>query len=234
MTLEMERDLESRLTYKFRNSSLLEQALTHRSFHFENRAQSLGHNERLEFLGDAVLDLGISAELMRLYPDESEGVLSKWRASLVNEASLAERSAALDIGRHLKVGRGEHLAQAAHRPRLMASVFEAIVGAIFQDGGWEPVSAFLASHFAEMLKLVSLSHDYASDYKTRLQELVQKETHAPPDYRVTGTDGPDHHKTFFVEVSVRGEVLAVGSGTSRKQAEQEAAKVALALRKVEA
>lgn len=221
------RDLESHFSYQFRDPSLLEQALTHRSFFFENRARSSGHNERLEFLGDAVLDLAISAELMRLYPDENEGVLSKWRASLVNETSLAEKAVNLEIPSFLRVGRGELMSQALQRPRLLASAFEALIGALFLDAGYEQAAAFVAKQFHETLRHVSATSDFEADYKTRLQERVQKETHAPPDYRIVKTEGPDHNKRFFVEVSVKGQVLAMGEGPSRKQAEQQAAQLAL-------
>lgn len=220
-------DLQSHLAYQFRDQNLLEQALTHRSFFFENRSRSSGHNERLEFLGDAVLDLAISAELMRLYPDENEGVLSKWRASLVNETSLAEKATSLDLAGFLRVGRGELMSQALQRPRLLASAFEALVGAFFLDAGFERAASFVLEQFHETLRHVSATSDFEADYKTRLQEKVQKETHAPPDYRIVKTEGPDHNKKFFVEVSVKGQVLAMGEGPSRKQAEQQAAQSAL-------
>jgi len=220
-------DLESSFSYKFKNPLLLEQALTHRSFYFENRERSSGHNERLEFLGDAVLDLAISAELMRLYPDENEGVLSKWRASLVNENSLAEIATNLNLAAYLRVGKGELLSQALQRPRLLGSAFEALVGAMFVDSGFETSKIFLSEQFFEGLRHVSATSDFESDYKTRLQEKVQKETHAPPNYRIVKTEGPDHNKKFFVEVSVQGKVLAMGEGNSRKAAEQQAAQMAL-------
>ena len=220
-------DLQSHFSYQFKDEHLLEQALTHRSFYFENRGSTRGHNERLEFLGDAVLDLAISAELMRLYPDENEGVLSKWRASLVNEASLAEHAGNLSLGQYLRVGKGELVSQALQRPRILASAFEALVGAMFIDAGYEVTKNFLAEQFHATLRHVSATSDYESDYKTRLQEKVQKETHAPPDYRIVKTEGPDHNKKFFVEVSVQGKVLATGEGASRKQAEQQAAQLAL-------
>jgi ribonuclease-3 len=220
-------DLESLFSHTFQDPLLLEQALTHRSFHFENRSRSQGHNERLEFLGDAVLDLAVSNELMRLYPEESEGVLSKWRASLVNENSLAERAGALNLKLYLRVGKGELASQALQRPRLLASAYEAVIGALFLDGGFEVARKFLAEQFHEELRHVSATMDFESDYKTRLQEKVQKETHAPPDYRIVKTEGPDHNKKFFVEVSVQGKVLATGEGASRKQAEQRAAELAL-------
>ena len=164
------RDLESRFSYTFKNQALLEQAVTHRSFYFENRDTSPGHNERLEFLGDAVIDLAISDQLMRLYPEETEGVLSKWRASLVNEASLAEISHTLQLSKYLKLGKGELMAQASLRPRLLASALEAVVGALYQDGGWESAKSFIFSTFAEPIRQVSSTHDFEADYKTRLQE----------------------------------------------------------------
>jgi len=221
------RELESHFPYPFDQPQLLEQALTHRSYYFENRSRSSGHNERLEFLGDAVLDLAISSELMRLYPEENEGVLSKWRASLVNETSLAEKASSLDLGLYLRVGKGELLSQALQRPRILASAYEALIGAFFLDGGFEKTEKFVADQFQEDLRNVSASAEFEADYKTRLQEKVQKETHAPPDYRIIKTEGPDHNKKFFVEVSVQGKVLATGEGASRKQAEQQAAQLAL-------
>lgn len=220
-------DLQSHFPQPFRNPALLEQALTHRSFYFENKQSSPGHNERLEFLGDAVLDLAISDALMNLYPDESEGVLSKWRASLVNESSLAEISLGLNLSQYLRLGRGELMAQASSRPRLLASAFEALIGALYVDGGWDVARTFLQSVFATALKDVSATSDFEGDYKTRLQEKIQKITHAPPDYRIVKTEGPDHNKMFYVEVSVKGEPLAMGTGSSRKSAEQRAAKIAL-------
>lgn len=219
--------LESLIDYKFKQRGLLLQAVTHRSFHSENKSLSVGDNERLEFLGDAVLDLVVSHELMRLYPTESEGVLSKWRASLVNEARLAELALTINLNPFLRLGRGELLSQASARPRIMSSALEAVVGAMFLDGGYIAASTFVARLFEPVLRSVSATTEFEGDYKTRLQEMIQKETHAPPDYRIVRTEGPDHNKTFFVEVSVQGQVLATASGLSRKSAEQQAAKIAL-------
>lgn len=218
--------LPKKLGYEFRAPTLLEQALTHRSFHNENPAESKGHNERLEFLGDAVLDLIISEKLFSLHPDLAEGDLSKLRASFVNESSLAEISRGMEIGKSLRLGRGEEITNGCDKPRLLACTFEAIVGAIYLDGQYEKAKTFVLKHFDERLSAPFAEGDHA-DYKTRLQEKTQQQHRKTPIYELLGEQGPDHEKVFRVCVKLDGVVLGEGEGRSKKAAEQLAAQVAL-------
>lgn len=210
----------------FRDPNLLTQALTHRSYHNENITQSVGHNERLEFLGDAVLDLALSDLLMTEFPHLSEGDLSKFRASLVNESELAKIALELKFDHHLRLGRGEINTGGAQKPRLLASVFEAYVGALYIDSGFQVTLDWLREVFVP--RFVALNHeDRDRDFKTRLQERAQELHHQTPTYELLKEQGPDHNKVFVVKVRLGTETLAEGEGRSKKQAEQEAARVAL-------
>jgi ribonuclease III len=220
-------ELSTKLGYVFKNTDLLRQALTHKSFHFENIEGSVGHNERLEFLGDAVLDLVLTAELMRLLPEKAEGELSKIRASLVNETVLAELAGEFAIDHHLLLGKGEKQSGGATKPRLLASCLEAIYGALFQEAGYNEASIIINKMFADRLTRLDLSVHFKDDFKTRLQEKLQGSTKQTPQYTLQGAEGPDHEKTFHVTVSVNSQVIASGSGKSKKQAEQDAARRAL-------
>jgi ribonuclease-3 len=212
---------------EFRNRELLDQAITHKSFHNENPRTSNGHNERLEFLGDAVIDLALSDYLMGRFPEMSEGNLSKVRASLVNEQALAQ--VALDMGfdRALRLGKGEAATGGARKPRLMASAFEAFVGCLYKEMGYLECSKFLAELFSVKVDELDLSVSYATDYKTRLQEVMQEKKRITPTYKVIKEEGPDHDKLFHVEVCLEERALALGCGKSKKQAEQHSAMVAL-------
>lgn len=212
---------------EFKNPALLQQALTHKSFHNENAKLSNGHNERLEFLGDAVLDLAVSDFLFHANPTMNEGDLSKIRASLVNEAALSEIARTMNMGDHLKLGKGESLTGGATKPRLLASAFEALVGALYLDQGYEVAKSFLADKFAAKLAALDDQVFYRDDYKTRLQELVQEVHRRTPVYELIGEEGPDHDKTFSVNILLDNKVLGTGTGKSKKQAEQEAARIAL-------
>jgi len=228
MTFESSiKELSEKLGYSFKNADILRQALTHKSFHFENIEGSAGHNERLEFLGDAVLDLVVTAELMRLLPEKSEGDLSKIRASLVNETVLAELAAELNVTDFLLLGKGERQSGGATKPRLLASCLEAVYGAIFEDAGYDQASAIVVKMFSERLKEMDFSIHYKEDFKTRLQEKLQGLTKQTPFYALVSSEGPDHEKTFHVSVSVNAKIMANGSGKSKKQAEQDAARRAL-------
>ncbi len=222
-------DLQQILGYTFKNTDLLRIALTHRSFHFENKESSIGHFERLEFLGDAVLDLILSEALMVQYPDVDEGTLSKWRASLVNEQSLCDIAKNLQLARFLYLGRSEtqNREQASHRPRMLASAFEAVVAAVYQDAGLETVRTFIAREFQPLIERLDKNIEFALDYKTRLQEYAQRRWKTLPEYRLAGSTGPEHQKIFRYEVYIGDQVLGTGEGNSRKAAEQEAAKAAL-------
>lgn len=219
--------LSERLKREFRDPALLEQALTHKSFHNENINISRGHNERLEFLGDAVLDLALSDILMRLYPAQHEGELSKLRASLVNEAILAEVASEFEFSKYMRLGRGELQTGGAQKPRLLASVFEAFVGALYLDAGFNETLRLLEAIFTPRIQQLDGQVHFARDYKTRLQELTQETHRLAPLYVILEETGPDHDKNFVVQVKVADKEIAVGQGRSKKQAEQEAARLAL-------
>ncbi|MER3421872.1 MAG: ribonuclease III [Nitrospiraceae bacterium] len=216
--------------YNFRQSRLLDEALTHKSHVNEVREKDRKHNERLEFLGDAVLTLIMSEYLAASFPDFTEGELSKLKARLVSEASLAKAARRLDLGNLLKLGRGEELTQGREKPSLLANVLEAILAAIYLDGGLESARKFVLRAFAQDLKELQ---DFGGpsileDYKTRLQEWCQKQYDTLPQYVTVRETGPDHQKTFEVRLLIRGEVRGAGVGRSKKEAEQMAAKQALA------
>jgi ribonuclease-3 len=227
MTLKMTEFMMAQLGYTFKDPCLLQSALTHRSYFVENRGKAPGHFERLEFLGDAVLDLILSEALMEAHPQAEEGTLSKWRASLVNETTLAAIARQMQLGRYVYVGKSEEAMRPALRPRLLASAFEAVVAALYLDAGLPVVRAFILRHFATLIGDLNIQNEFAADFKTRLQEWAQKHFRVVPEYKLVGADGPDHARTFTIEVTVKNEWLGQGSGKSRKEAEQSAANVAL-------
>ncbi len=214
--------------YQFKDQQLLLQAFTHRSFHNEQGAQTpSGHNERLEFLGDAVLDLGLSDLLMRQLASSPEGDLSKIRASLVNERVLSELALEYGIDQRLRLGRGEAQSGGAQKPRLLSSAFEAYVGALYLDGGFDMAMKFIEESFSSRLQKIDPYQSFSEDYKTRLQELAQQSFRQTPTYELKSEEGPAHDRLFSVVVSLQGQGLASGQGRSKKQAEQEAARKAL-------
>ncbi|MET0500539.1 MAG: ribonuclease III [Candidatus Binatia bacterium] len=213
--------LEKALGYSFSDATLLVRALTHVSY---NREKSAGHNEVLEFLGDAVLDLAISDLLMRSFPEKSEGDLSRMRAALVNSTVLAEKAALIKLGLSLRLGKGEERSGGRAKPSILAGAFEALLGAVYRDGGYEPAKRLVEKYFAADVNEKTLGQQ---DYKTRLQEISQMLFHAPPDYRLISESGPDHDKCFVTEIAVGGNVFGKGDGKTKKQSEQEAAKQAL-------
>jgi ribonuclease-3 len=219
--------LEWKLEFRFMNRNLLNRALTHKSFHNENKTTSVGNNERLEFLGDSVLSLVLSEQLMRQYPEAPEGHLSKARASLVNEQVLTEVALELEVNEMLRLGKGELTSGGNEKPRLLASAVEAVLGAIFIDSGFEAAKRVILNLFEDRLSRVDLEEQYQQDYKTRLQEIIQERFKSTPIYEVISENGPDHNKEFRVEVKLQDEVLATGLGLSKKQASQEAARLAL-------
>lgn len=217
--------LEKALSYSFKNLALLEEALTHRSFIHESHSAS-AHNERLEFLGDAVLALAISHLLMQANPDFPEGDLSKLRAALVNRERLMECAKHVDLGRYLLLGRGEECADGRHKMSLLADAYEAVVGAIYLDRGYAAVFEVIQGQFRELLNQVS-EESFLKDYKTQLQEKVQLLFRTVPRYVVKSATGPDHAKVFHVELWVNQQQVASGDGKSKKMAEQAAASQAL-------
>jgi ribonuclease-3 len=213
--------LQGELRYRFADAGLLARCLTHVSY---ERSQKDGHNEVLEFLGDAVLGLAISELLIRHYPERSEGDLSRMRAGLVNADVLAEKAAQLNLGALLRLGKGEERSGGRTKPSILAGAFEALVGAVFRDGGYSAALGVVERYFAANLGEKQLGQ---RDFKTRLQEISQMLFRSPPVYRIVSENGPDHAKRFVTEIAVNGKVLGRGEGSSKKQSEQEAAKKAL-------
>jgi ribonuclease-3 len=220
--------LEERLGYRFRAIGLLERALTHRSFLNEQVALSGGgreDNERLEFLGDAVLSLTIGHLLMEAFPERAEGELSKTRAHLVSAEGLAEVAAALQLGQWLFLGRGEEQTGGRRKPSLLADACEAVIGAVYLDGGFGEALDVVRRLFGQALQ--EARESAGRDWKTRLQERAQALFKLPPRYSVIGTAGPDHDKTFEVAASIGEREYSRASGKSKKEAEQRAAERAL-------
>ena len=215
--------------YRFTNPSFLIEALTHKSYVNERRDSVRKHNERLEFLGDAVLSLIMSDYLARRYPELSEGALSKLKAKLVSEAPLANAARRLDLGARLKLGRGEELSNGRDKTSLLADAFEAIIAAIYLDGGLEASRTFTIEALTDELGQIDVLKEKpgGDDYKTRFQEWCQKRHELLPRYVIVRETGPDHQKLFEVEVLVNDKVFGIGRGHSKKEAEQEAAQRAL-------
>ena len=216
---ELERFQEA-LGYRFRNPALLRRCLTHVSC---GRGADV-QNETLEFLGDAVLGLAVSDLLMRRFPQGSEGDLSRMRASLVNRKRLAEKARRLRVGAVLLMGKGEERTGGRRKDSILAASFEAVLGGIHREGGYEVVRPVVESHFAADLDHEGLGLD---DYKTRLQEVIQRLYRVLPTYRLVRQTGPSHDKCFETEIRVEGRRVGQGTGRSKKQSEQEAARQAL-------
>lgn len=218
--------LEERLRYRFKDRALLERALTHRSFSHERGARRR-HYERLEFLGDALLGFVVSAWLWRDDPEAPEGILSRRKQAVVRAETLAAVAADMGIGDALRLGRGEEATGGRAKGSLLADAFEAILGAVYVDGGLRPARSFVLRHLGRALHGARGARDLTDDYKTRLQERIQAARRETPRYRVAATRGPAHAREFSVEVLIGSEVVGDGVGSSRKQAEQEAAHRAL-------
>jgi ribonuclease III len=217
-------ELQDRLGCRFEDLGFLETALTHKSYANEHPHENRPCNERLEFLGDAVLDLAVGHLLMSSYPDETEGMLSRWRANLVNEKNLAEKARSLDLGRFLRLGKGEERTLGREKSSLLANTFEAVIGAIYLDRGYDPVFAVVATQFNRELVEMLEGIPAEEDFKTRLQEHTQSILKVTPRYTLKGEEGPDHDKLFHVELDLGGGSKALGHGKSKKEAEQRAAR----------
>lgn len=217
--------LQEQLGFQFKNLAVLEQALTHKSFHYENLESSSGDNERLEFLGDAVLDLAVGAFLMELFPENDEGDLSKKRAYLVSENGLAEIAEQIGLNQNIRLGKGEDSAGGSDKPRILSGAFEAVIGAIFTESGYEKCDQLVRRLFLKRAE--GLTFDDTCDSKSRFQELVQEREKTTPLYKVLQEHGPDHQKEFEIGVYVKEELIAEAKGKSKKIAEQEAARIAL-------
>ena len=219
--------LERSSAYRFRDRGLLEHAMTHTSRANEDASGGVFDNESLEFLGDAVLGFVIADLLFREFPEYDEGQKSKTKAALVSTTTLARQAERLRIGDHLLLGRGEEKTGGRRKQALLADGYEALIAAIYLDGGIEQARAFLAREFAPLLADVRTRGLADEDYKSALQEYLQSHDQPLPEYRVAGTIGPDHNKLFQVEVVVKGEAIADATGPSKKEAEQEAARRAI-------
>jgi ribonuclease III len=224
-------ECEKNLSYTFKNKQLLFEALCHSSYVNELPKQQLRDNERLEFLGDAVLNLVVGHLLMVQDPKMKEGDLSRFRAMLVNESQLAAFARNINLGSFLQLGKGETQSDGQNKQSILADTFEAVIAAVYLDGGY--ISAFeLIQHYFQILIETIGAQTIYNDYKSRLQELAQGSLKAVPEYAVIRENGPDHDKTFGVEVRVQ-ELRADGTGKSKKAAEQEAAKNALLVLEVD-
>lgn len=215
--------VESALGYRFQDLDLLETALTHRSYVNEHPKEGLQSNERLEFLGDSVLNLAISHILMKAHPGEPEGVLSRWRAALVKERSLAQKARRMELGAHLRLGRGEERSQGRDKDSVLADAYEALLGAVYLDAGFDAALRVIEDQFREDV-LERPWGPMDEDFKTRLQEHTQSLMRVTPRYVLVSEQGPDHDKVFHVRVEVGEHWLGFGRGRSKKEAEQQAAR----------
>jgi ribonuclease-3 len=220
-------EIETRLGYRFRDRGLLEHALTHKSRAAEDVSGGVADNESLEFLGDAVLGLVVADALFRQYPNYNEGQKSKIKASIVSTQALARQAEEIRLGDHLILGRGEEKTGGRFKQALLADAYEALIAAIYLDGGLEAAETFLRRELKNAIDAGAVRNFVGQDYKSALQERVQALGRPLPEYRIAGETGPDHRKIFEIEVVVGGEVLGAASGKAKKEAEQEAARLAL-------
>ena len=215
--------LEQEIGYEFKNKQFLETALTHTSYAYEKKKQS---NEKLEFLGDSILEFVSSEYLYQNYPELKEGEMTKVRASVVCENSLHEIAKMHNFSDFLKLGKSERISQKEVRPAIMADSVEAVIAAIFLDGGLEPAKQFILKNLTKPIENAT-KHIGQKDYKTVLQEILQKNGNVHIEYQIIDEKGPDHEKIFTAEVKYNDKILALGNGKSKKLAEMEAAKLAL-------
>ena len=220
----MIKDLETAIGYRFRNITLLQNALTHSSYANEHWHDSLKSNERLEFLGDSILGMSVAAHLYKTFPDRPEGDLTRMRADMVCEQALAAIAMRVNLGEHLLLGHGEEQGGGRTRPSILADAVESVIAACYLDGGIEA-----ARELIQRLVLCNVPEKKLqnADYKTALQELVQQKKNQVLSYTLVGESGPDHNKQFTVSVSLNGTIVGEGTGSSKKRAEQEAARAAI-------
>jgi ribonuclease III len=220
-------ELEILMGYSFKNQALLLQALTHRSFVNEHEAEKLRHNESLEFLGDSVLGFLISSRIFKHYPELTEGELSKMKAYLVSAANLVKLAEIIRLGEFVLLSRGEEKTGGRSKRAIVVDAYEAIIGAIYMDGGVEAASDFVDRQIEAFLEGQDLKELTYGDFKSALQEHLHNLGRPEPIYRVVDEIGPDHKKTFVVQVMIRDEVIAESSGRTKKEAQQSAARLAL-------
>ncbi|RCW61990.1 RNAse III [Halanaerobium sp. ST460_2HS_T2] len=220
------KEFEKSLKLDFNDKLLIQRALTHKSYPNENRRLNIKDNERLEFLGDSVLSLSVSTYIFKKFSDLPEGELAKMRAVIVSAPILAEVAKRIELGQFLFLGKGEEMTGGRERDSILADTMEAIFGALYLDQGFTVAADFIL----ELLKvdIVNVAEgNHIQDYKTMLQEVIQENGNHRPEYEVVDEEGPDHNKTFIVAVKLNDDNLGSGQGSSKKEAEQEAAKVAL-------
>jgi ribonuclease-3 len=222
-------NLELEIGYAFRSRALLDQALTHKSFANERPEAKLQHNEALEFLGDSVLGFIVSAWLLKRFPHLPEGKLSKMKAYLVSEPNLVELAKKINLGRYLIINRGEEKTGGRRKRALLANAYEALIGAMYLDGGIEAVERLLDRELSERIAQLDPDSIIGGDYKSVLQEQLQAVGAPTPEYALIEAIGPDHRRTFRVELRIAGHVISTGEGNTIKLAQQEAARAALAL-----
>lgn len=216
--------LETKLGYQFQNPKLLDHALTHSSYANEHHLGSISSNERLEFLGDSVLGMIVADHLYRTFPDLPEGDLTRIRANLVCEGSLVLVAKEWDLGRYLKLGKGENACGGRSRPSILADAVEAVLAAVFLDGGLAHDRDIIQRFLLDRMEQVNRA---SRDHKTYLQELVQQKSGQVLSYELIGESGPDHNKTFQMQVLLNGQPIGQGTGHSKKEAEQAAANAAI-------
>lgn len=221
-----------KIGYRFNDLNLLNTALTHSSYNNEKKTKHKSNNERLEFLGDAILDAAISQYLYTRFENFEEGDLTRMRASIVCESSLADCGLKYQIGQYFLLGKGEENTGGRARSSIIADTMEAVFGAVYLDGGWDNASQFVLNSLKEIIEEVVQGKRY-SDFKTKFQEIIQANTDLEIQYETVKEEGPDHNKTFYVNVSVGREIKGKGSGRSKKEAEQNAAKDALTIMNIE-
>ena len=220
----MIKDLEAAIGYRFANITLLQNALAHSSYANERWHDSLMSNERLEFLGDSILGMVVADHLYKQFPDRPEGELTRMRADMVCETSLAAVAERIELGKHLLLGHGEEQSGGRTRPSILADAVESVIAACFLDGGMAAAERFIKQF---VLCNVPVNRLQNVDYKTALQELVQQKKNQMLSYRLVGESGPDHDKMFTVQVCLNGQIIGQGTGSSKKRAEQDAARMAI-------
>ena len=219
------RPLFEKLEYRFKNNDLLTEAFRHSSYVNERRITGLRDNERLEFLGDAVLDLAVSHILMEVFQDVNEGDLSKYRATVVNEKGLFLMAKELGLGEYILLGKGEDMSKGREKPSILANTMEALLGALYIDAGFELTKEIIHKLFLPVIEALNFNN-VSGDYKSMLQEYTQEEYSTLPEYLLKEESGPAHDKTFKVVLCLKGKTIAEGVGKSKKEAEQKAAREA--------
>jgi ribonuclease III len=220
------KELEAEIGHEYNDHEIFHRSLTHKSFMNENRAKGDVDNERIEFLGDAVLNLLVTLLLMDYFPDLDEGVLSKRRSSIVNERSLAKLARKICLGDSLYLGKGEEFTGGRDKDSILADAFEAIIGGLYIDGGLKAAQTFVNRYFRPLIRYSAKPGSY-KDYKTLVQEMAQKLYKQTPQYHLVNVEGPEHNKVFESEIIIGSESFGKGKGRSKKDSEQKCAKTAL-------